>query len=271
MLLEEINSILENHFSPKIYTVDGEEYGIQYGQSNMNKEIKKILVTSDLTVESIHYGLKNKVNLIISRNGLIQEPIKSIDGTLIKKLGLLSKYPISIFVLNSSFIAAEGGVSDTIMDLLHCEVDEILNIQNRIGLKVPIGRICHPINYSDKNFELSLEDILRRIQKNLKVEGITYFGQLDSRIKKICIIGGEISEIISLQNIIKKGCNCIISGTVNKKLINFARDFKVNIIQFSLHSSENLALRKLSNYLSLEFPYDQFFFYEIKDSVNFYK
>ena len=219
MLFKEINSALENHFSPKNYIIDGEEYGIQYGQSKMDKKIQKIMLTLDLTVESIHFGLKNKVNLIISRNGLIQEPIKSINGTMIRKLGLLSKYPISIFVLNSSFIAAEGGISDTLMDLLYCELDDIFKIQNKMGSKVPIGRICHPKNYSDKINQFNLEDILRRIQQNLKLEGIMYFGQLDSRIKKICIIGGEITDISSLKGIIHKGCNCIISGTINKKLI----------------------------------------------------
>lgn len=270
MLFKEINSALANRFSPKIYALNGDEYGLQYGEIKPNKQIKRILLTMDLNIESIHFGLKNKINLIISRNGLINEPIKNFKGEMIKKLGLLSKYPVSIFVLNSSFIAAEGGVSDTMMELLYCQLDKPFNFQDQNNKNIPIGRICHPNFYLNNLIDIKLEEILNRIYSNLNIKGVRYIGHLNSKINKICIIGGEIPDFIPVQNLTESGCNCIISGSLNRKLKNIALDYNISVIQISLHSIENIALRKLRNYLSLDFPYDDFFFFEIEDPVQTY-
>ena len=270
MLFKEITSALENRFSPKSFTFNGDEYGLQYGEIKPNKHIKKILLTIDLNVESIHFGLKNKINLIISRNGLICEPVKCFKGEMIKKLGLLSKYPVSIFVLNSSFIAADGGISDTVMELLYCQLDRPFTFRNHKNDNIPIGRICRPNLYSNNQVDIKLEDVLKRIESNLNIKGVRYIGRLSSRINKICIIGGEIPEFIPLEDLINSECNCIISGTLNQKLKNIALDYDINVVQISLHPIENVALRKLRNYLSLEFPYDDFFFFEVEDPIQSY-
>ena len=65
MFFDEIELIIETKLSPKIYRIDSEYYGLYYGQVNNKKHIKKILFTIDLSLESIHYAIKNKINLII--------------------------------------------------------------------------------------------------------------------------------------------------------------------------------------------------------------
>ncbi|MFX1480698.1 MAG: Nif3-like dinuclear metal center hexameric protein, partial [Promethearchaeota archaeon] len=124
MLLQEIQSILQNKLIPKKFRLNSELYGLQYCQNRTNKLIKRVMLTIDLTIEALHYAVKNKVNLIISHHSLIKNPIEEFNQNIINKLTLLTKYPISIFVLNSAFIAAEGGVSETIANALY------LNIEN---------------------------------------------------------------------------------------------------------------------------------------------
>ena len=94
MLLQEIQSILINKLSPKIFKLNSEIYGFQYNQNRVNKSIKKVMLTLDLSIEALHFAVKNKVNLVISHHGLINNSINKFNQNLINKLTLLTRYPI---------------------------------------------------------------------------------------------------------------------------------------------------------------------------------
>ena len=106
MLLKEITTLLSKKISPKNYRLNSEPYGMQYDKKNNSKLIRKVVLTIDPSLEAIHFAIKNKVNLIISHHSLVNKPVQKFNRNLINKFTILSKYPISIYVLNSSFIAA---------------------------------------------------------------------------------------------------------------------------------------------------------------------
>ena len=139
MLLEEIKSLLEKKISPKIYRLNSDIYGIHYGQDNNDKYIRKVMLTLDLNRDAIYYAVKNKVNLIISQRGLINKPITHFNNDFVHKLTLLTKFPITVFVLSTPFIAAEEGMSDTIRESLFLKLDSTLTIKNQVRTKIPIG------------------------------------------------------------------------------------------------------------------------------------
>lgn len=270
MDIEEIKLLLEKKFSPKQYKLANEVYGFHYGLKNRSKNFKKIMLTVDLSLESIHFALKNKINLIISNYGLIEKPIKNFNPTIINKLSLLSRYPISIFVLNSSFIAAEGGISDTIMDLLYLKLDKLFYIKNRNGIKVPIGRICLPKAYLNEKKSMKLEDLLTRIKNNFHMYIVNYVGEPNKVIKRICIVGGESFDTSYLKKAFNCNCDCYISGSINHLIANYARDLGLALIDISTYKSAILTLKKLSNLLTLEFPYDEFIVFESKNPLKYY-
>jgi putative NIF3 family GTP cyclohydrolase 1 type 2 len=270
MLYKEIKLLLERQIAPKNFLINGETYGLQYGQAENEKKIKKILLTIDLNLESIHFAIKNKINLIISYKGLISNPINKFDNTLIKKLNLLSKYPILIFILNSSLISAEGGISDTIMELLYFQLEKMLEVKNNKGNFIPIGRICLPKSYSENLVPITLLKLLRRIKSNLLLETLSFVGELYSEVKKVCIIGSEIENLEYLKEVSKNGCDSLILGTINNELAILSKELKINLIKIPLYSCLNITMKKLSNYLSLEFPYDEFLFFEIKEPIKTY-
>jgi len=270
MFLEEIKAIFEKRLAPKLYRKNSEIYGIQYGKKNSNKTIKKIMFTIDLSLEAIHFALKKKVNLIISHHSLVNKPIGYFDQNLINKLALLSKFPISIFVLNSPFIAAEGGITDTILEALYLKLDKTFNIKINNGEKVPIGRICLPKKYPNQNQPFNLEDLIKRIKTNLNLEYVSYVGDLKKEIKKICIIGGDSPNKDLLKRILDKGCDCFISGRFSYFDAVFARDIGLTLIETSHYKNEILAFKKICNLLSLEFPYDEFILFDSKDPYKTY-
>ena len=270
MLLQEIQSILKNKLSPKIFRLDSEIYGFQYNSKKKNRIIKKVMLTVDLSKEAIFFALKNKINLIISHHGLLKKPTNTFDQVLIDKLTLLTKYPISIFILNSSFIAAEGGVSETIAEALYLNIEEMFEIRNFKGNKVPIGRICTPKSYVNENQILNLEDLIKRIKVNLNTSYVIYVGDLNKSIRKICIVGGDTPSIYYIKRALKKDCDCYISGNINYIDAIFSRDIGLSIIEISHYKNEIIAMKKLCNILSLEFPYIEFILFESNDPFKLY-
>jgi dinuclear metal center YbgI/SA1388 family protein len=270
MFLNQLIDLIETRIAPKEFQLSSEIYGLQYGKRDSCKIIKKVLLTIDLTLEAIHFGLKNKVNLIIAHHGLFNVSIKYFNQSLINKLSLLTRFPISLFILNSSFIAAEGGISDTILETLYLELDRTFNIKTQNGKKIPIGRICLPKSYLNQNKELNLEDLIKRIKINMELNCVFYIGNLKKKINKICIVGGDTPNRHYINKALKYGCDCYISGRLNYFDAIYARDNNLNVIEISHYKNEFIALRKLGNLLSLEFPYVEFMLFDSKDPYCVY-
>ncbi|MFX0000706.1 MAG: Nif3-like dinuclear metal center hexameric protein [Candidatus Hodarchaeota archaeon] len=270
MQLREITVLITNKLSPKMFRMDSEIYGLHYDKSNCNKLIKRVMLTVDLSLEAIHFALKQKVNLIISNHSLFNNPIRKFKQNLINKLSLLSKYPISIFVLNSSFIAAEGGVSDTLVNALYLKIENVFEIKSVNGIKIPIGRICSPIQYLNKKHSFTLENLIQRIKINLNLNSVPFVGDLKKQIYKICIVGGHISDVNSIKKAMNLGCDCYISGKIEYFDAVFARDMGLSLIETSQYKTEIIAAKKLCNILSLEFPEVEFLLFESKNPINYY-
>ncbi|MFX0142685.1 MAG: Nif3-like dinuclear metal center hexameric protein [Candidatus Hodarchaeota archaeon] len=270
MQYQELKDLLTNKLSPKAFRLNSETYGLHLDRLRNNKIIKKVMLTIDLTLEAIHFALKNKVGLIISHHSLINNPINKFNQDIMDKLFLLSKYPISIFILNSTFIAAEGGVSDTLVNVLFLKLEDVLEIKNNNGKRVPIGRICSILNYPNEQAPFTLEDLIKRIKRNLNLKSVPFVGDLGRTITKICIIGGDISNIKLIKKIVNIRCDCYISGKINYFEAILARDLGLNLIEISHYKNEILAMKKLSNVLSLEFPQVEFLFFDSKDPIKTY-
>ena len=270
MNLAEINLLLSEKLSPKQFSKKSEVYGLHYYEGNEKKPIKKVILTVDLSLEAIHYAVVNKVNLIISHHGFFEGSIKNFSPNLIKKLNLLSNYPISIFVLNTPFIAAEGGISDTLMQLLYLKLEDIFMIKLKSGRKVPLGRICYPESLNLKSNSITLINILKRVKANLNMDYIQYSGVLNRILKKICIVGAEYTNEKMLVSAKKKDCDCFISFKINHHLADLACDIDLALIGVSHYQTEYLSLKKLCNILSLEYPKCEFILYESNDPQKFF-
>ncbi|MFX1418478.1 MAG: Nif3-like dinuclear metal center hexameric protein [Promethearchaeota archaeon] len=270
MQFNELKEILANKLSPKIFRLNSETYGLQYNRIRNNNIIKKVMLTIDLSLEAIHFAIKQRVGLIISHHSLIDKPIKKFNQNIINKLSLLSKYPISIFILNSPFIAAEGGVSDTLANVLYLKIENTINVKENNGIEVPIGRICSPINYPNEKNPITFEDLIKRLKKNLNLSSVSYVGDLGRPIKKVCVIGGDILISKLIKKNLKLRCDCFISVKFSYFDAVFARDIGLNLLETPHYKIDNLAIKKLYNILSLEFPHSEFLLFESKDPYKTY-
>jgi len=271
MYLEEIRYLLESRIAPKIYKLDSEIYGFHYGSTKNEKLIKKILLTVDITLESIHFALKNKINLIISIYPLISEPLTNFSSNLVNKLTLLSKLPITIFALNSPFVRAEGGIFDTIMEALYLQLDKILEMKNKRGFTLPIGRICIPKRYLNDKTPITLETLIKRINSNLKMETIRYVGDIKKIINKICIINPSSNLLNIIEEPLKNSCDCIILTYLDYHLASYANNLGLSLIEISEFEINLLSIKKLFNILSLQYPHEEFFIFNATNPLKNYQ
>ncbi|MHA1292644.1 MAG: Nif3-like dinuclear metal center hexameric protein [Promethearchaeota archaeon] len=272
MFLYEITSLLKKNISPKIYSLNSDAYGIQFGNQSKQRVIRKIMLTVDLNLNALQFAIKNKINLIITYYGLIIKPVLMFNEYLLKKFSLLLKNSMTVFTLNSSFIGPEGGITDTIRKSLFLELDKTFNIKNKLGEKVPIGRICIPKEYHIKNKKkpLFLEDLIKRIKTNFNIKVVRYVGSLEKTIEKVCIISLIPLQIKYLLKAKKYGCNCVITDKIIYNSACFAKENGINIIEIPHYKSILYAIKNLYYILSLEFPYDEFFLYELEDCIENY-
>ncbi|TXT61845.1 MAG: putative GTP cyclohydrolase 1 type 2 [Promethearchaeota archaeon] len=269
MKYQKLKEILKNKVAPIDYSIKGNFTGLQYGDIKLEKNINKILICVDITVDSIYFALKNKVNLIISHHPIFPGKISHFRHLLINKLNLLSKYPISIYILNSPFISSENGISETIAQTLYLKIDKLFKIKEK-NRKIPVGRICRPLELTESNQDFTLKNLLERVRRNLNKSNVSYVGELSKKIETLCVVGGDTKENKYIIKAVKMGCDCYISSNINHYLATLAQELGLCIVNISHHNAEMLALKKLRNLLSLEFPHDDFLIFDSDDPLKIF-
>ncbi|TFG22097.1 MAG: hypothetical protein EU529_11470 [Promethearchaeota archaeon] len=269
MILKEIVELLENKLSPKQFRLELEPYGLQYGNHNTEKVIKKVIITSDLSLEAIQYTIKKKIGLIIALRGLINSPINRFNQTLINKLTILTEYPVSLFILSFPYVATEEGVSETLANALYLQMNTIFNIKNQFGEDIPIGRICTPKLYPTQSNPFKLSDLITRVKSILNLPYIPYIGTLGQKIDKICVIGKESLNTQIIENVLQQECDCLVIGKLPYIEAVNARDARLHVIEIPMFFIEVIALKKMRNFLSLEFPSVEFVWFDSKNPFSY--
>ncbi|MFW9784661.1 MAG: Nif3-like dinuclear metal center hexameric protein, partial [Candidatus Heimdallarchaeota archaeon] len=95
-------------------------------------------------------------------------------------------------------------------------------------------------------------------------------GDLNRNIERICIIGGNKPDINYISKSLKEGCDCFISGSITDFEAIYGKEMGISLIEASQYKIKILALRKLCNVLSLEFPFVEFLLFESKEALKIY-
>ncbi|GBR74368.1 Nif3-like dinuclear metal center hexameric protein [Candidatus Termititenax aidoneus] len=119
-----------NRIAPPQYACTWDtQIGLQIG--NKNAEIKKALVTLDITSALVNTAVKQKADLIVAHHALFFRPLESITlhSPLGKNIAKLIKNDIAVFIAHTNLDAAPDGVNWTLarrsgLDPQKCEVIE---------------------------------------------------------------------------------------------------------------------------------------------------
>ena len=141
--------------------------------------------------------------------------------------------------------------------------DELFNVK----LNVASITFCFPNRYPHDKKSLNLEDLIIRIKSNLDMDNISYVGDLNRSIEKICIIGGETLKIEYLQKLKKEGCDCIISGKLFHNIANYAKE--IGLVDFIVPEKE--LDKQVEKYVKILFSSGPKAISEVKTLVDSYE
>ncbi|MDY3005995.1 Nif3-like dinuclear metal center hexameric protein [Anaerococcus sp. AGMB00486] len=200
MKIREVIEFLNEKF-PEDLQEDWDNSGLQIG--NLEKELTGILVSMDLSYETIINAKINKCNLIINHHPMFFIPLKSIDLSTKynKNIELLIKEDISVYAMHTNLDKAEGGVNDNLAKILSLKDVKKLDDYN----EYPIARFG--------NVEkIKARDFAQIVKEKLECKGIILYGDPDKEISKVALCGGAGSDFI--EDAIKKECDLIITSDV---------------------------------------------------------
>ena len=112
-----VKEVLDN-LAPKKLAEDWDNVGLLVG--SLDREVKKVLITLDVTDKVVDEAIEKNVDFIISHHPLIFKPLKNIttnnaQGKLITKL---IKNDISVFTLHTNLDNAKCGVNSWLAEKL---------------------------------------------------------------------------------------------------------------------------------------------------------
>jgi dinuclear metal center YbgI/SA1388 family protein len=246
---------------PKELGFSNDIYGLQFGNQLKDINLHKIALCVDPTIKVILQAKKIKSYFIIAHHGLTNRSLLKFNEPVLKQIKLLSANNISLFILQSAWIAASGGISDTISKIAGITITDSLYIDDD-GKKKPLGRIGNPINEN-----LSLDTLIQSLKRKLNLKHIQVCGKLNKKINKIAVICGISLIEADLIEIIKNNCDTLISTDLVYSNYIFAQKLGLNVLNVPHYVCDIMSMKKLRLILSLEFPRDEFFFIESDNPI----
>lgn len=112
MLVKEIIKLIDNIAPPELIEKNWDNSGLQIG--SLERNIRKILVSLDVSPLTVKYAIENSIDMIISHHPLFFSPIKSIllDNIRGKMITDLIKNDINVYSIHSNLDSAEGGINE---------------------------------------------------------------------------------------------------------------------------------------------------------------
>ncbi len=188
-----------------------------------NREVKKALLTLDVTESAVNHAVNNNCDLIVSHHPLIFKPIKSVrDGRMIK----LIKNNVGVFSFHTRLDRVEGGVNTALA--------KVLGLKNltRFGeddLGV-VGTLENAV--TDREFALFVKKKLGAPH----AEGV-----LSDRIcKKIALVGGDGDDYIEAAR--EVGADMYVSGSLGYNDMTDASAYGMSILSAGHFYTENPVL-----------------------------
>lgn len=237
MKAKEIINILNSFADPKL--IDSwDNTGFQIG--NYEAEISKILVSLDLDEIVVDKAISEGYQMIVTHHPLIFKPLNDINsnsylGRLIMKL--ISNH-INVYSAHSNLDLADGGVNDELASVLglnnikplnEIAIDEKIYGYGRVGTVEEIETIL----------------FLNQLKKNLSVEDIRVYGNIDKKISKIAVCGGSGGDFIF--DAFRMGAEVYITGDIKYHEAQMALQLGLIIVDAGHYHTEKIILPKIKD------------------------
>ncbi|MBQ2870149.1 Nif3-like dinuclear metal center hexameric protein [bacterium] len=193
------------------------------------KTIKNVLLSLNVTTDTIHQAIKQNCELIISHHPLIFKPLKSIKNKVIIS-AIQNK--IQIYSLHTNFDKSQIGTTQTLADLFK----KSLNLKTLKDLNdfVKIATLKEPIKSED--FILAIKNELNL--KNLKIANPR------QEIKSVAFCAGAGADFV--QEVKQHQIDCFITSDIK---YHQALDSGIMLVDIGHFESEVISLKSIEKLL----------------------
>ncbi len=230
MKFKDLYNDLNNRFSIEL-RCEWDNDGIMCA-SDLDKEVKKVVFTLDVTSDAVEYAINNGFDTIISHHPLIFKSQKSMssDNYTQKKLISLIKNDIRVMSFHTRLDASCGGVNDTISDLIGY-------LKKENDPADPLGRI---ITLKEK---CTLDKFAKGIKLIFGSECVLFAGK--NEVEKVYIVGGDGKDYI--ENAMAFGADTLLTGRASYNTMIDAEDMGINIVEAGHFYTEAPVCQALEN------------------------
>lgn len=224
MKLQKIIEIIES-IAPVEIACEWDNVGLMIGTPD--KEISKILISLDFDFNALECAIESKADLIITHHPAIFKPLRSItDERIIKAI----ENGISVYSAHTNLDAAIGGVNFALSDKLgmfNCTQHGMM----RVGMVE----------------EDTFINIINNVKEHLDVSALRVVGDMNSKIRKVAVLGGAGGDFISKACNLK--CDLFITGECKYDQAQLADKYGICLIAAGHFETENPVVHKLADKL----------------------
>jgi len=233
MTVQQIFDLL-NHYAPVETAFDWDNVGLLVG--NPSAEVRKTLVALDCTSAVIREAQTRGCNLIVTHHPVIfRAPHTLVQGSFDgDRLTALIRNNISVISMHTNLDRAEGGVNDTLADVLGlrnvCPVPDCDNV-------VRMGELPAP---------MPVDTFLNHVKSALNVDSVRCT-RVEGRLERVAVGGGACAEYFNA--CIKAGCQAFVTADVKHHEYLEAADKGLLLVDATHFATEAVILKKTAELL----------------------
>lgn len=188
------------------------------------REVKRVLVTLDVTEEIVDYAIGESFDLIISHHPLIFKPLCSVnlENHISRKVIKLISANVSVISLHTRADKVRGGVNDCLARLLG-----LVDVQpfGEGGL----GRIGHIER--EGGFDVFSEFVKNAIGAERILVSDSY-----NPVYNVAVVGGDGKDYVKAA--MEAGADTYISGRISYNVMEEAAEMGINLIEAGHYATE---------------------------------
>lgn len=202
-------------------------------------EVKKVLLSLDITGEVIKEAEELGAELIVSHHPVIFHPLRSVtadgEGALVMRL---VEKRLAAICMHTNLDIAEGGVNDVLIEKLGARCEGALDEDG-------CGRV------GELPQEMTMPVFLDFCKKTLGVNTLRYV-DAGRPVRHLAVMGGAGGD--AMRDALKKGCDTYVTADVKYHQFLDAAELGLNLIDADHFCTENPIIPVLADQLREAFP-----------------